>query len=48
MHGTCLLVFQHTNVVHIIETILRDIEEQNDLIRRSQKLRDIQELVCKC
>ena len=48
MHGTCLLVFQHTNVVHIIKTILRDIEEQNDLIRRSQKLRDTQELVYKC
>ena len=48
MHGTCLLVFQHTNVVHIIETILIDIVEQNDLIRRSKKVRDTQEFVCKC
>lgn len=36
MHRTCLLVFQHINVVLTIETILRDIEELNDVIRRSK------------
>ena len=36
MHRTCLLVFQHINVVRTIETILRDIEELNDVIRRSK------------
>ena len=36
MHRTCLLVFQHINVVRTIETILRDMEELNDVIRRSK------------